>query len=126
MRKEIMAEMSAEQMGDYARLIGVNASGGKSLIEEIEEARAHVAVIDLLGAEFTVPIKRMHDKRITDVLAKRSLSDRQAEQLMQDILGKAQYKSLLERCTDDDGTIDTDALGVALNALITSEQLKNF
>ena len=41
------------------------------------------------------------------------------------MLGDEQTAILVDACTDEDGTVDAVALGVAFVRLVTSEELKN-
>ncbi len=130
MRKEYLQEMSASEIDTYAKCIGVDTSKAKQKARKIAiicESRERSAEIDVLGMTLSVPIKKMHDKRITDRASNVvDLSELEFEQLMVDIIGQEQMDALSERCTDEDGTVDIDALALALTSVITSDKLKNF
>ena len=129
MRKEVMLEMDAEQLDEYARVLGFDAGkarGVKAKAALIEKKREREAEIDVLGMTVRVPVKRMHDKRITDRLTGELTDDREAERLMRDLIGDEQADELLERCTEEDGTVDADAFGYAIAKIAYSPELKNF
>ena len=73
-----------------------------------------------------VPIKRIHDKRLSDRINSAGSDDEQAEAIMRDLLGEEQMSEVEKACTDEDGTVDVDAYGLVLASILTSEELKNF
>lgn len=129
MRHEALMAMSETELDGYARVIGIDVTGKKTVekkVEEIEARRERIAEIDVLGVTLAVPIKRMRDKRVADIMAKRAMSDADANKLLDLVLGKEQVKKLVQQATDSDGTVDTDAIGFALVSVITSDELKNY
>ena len=129
MREEALLEMSAEDIERYGRIIGVDVSGKRTKRQKadaIAEARARTATVCVLGLPCEVPIRRMHDKRVTDLLAKRARTDEDYMAVMRAALGDDQYASVMERATDEDGTVDNDALGLAYAQIVESDELKNY
>lgn len=129
MREEALLEMSAEDIERYGRIIGVDVSGKRTKRQKadaIAEARARTATVCVLGLPCEVPIRRMHDKRVTDLLAKRARTDEDYMAVMRAALGDDQYASVMERATDEDGTVDNDALGLAYTQIVESDELKNY
>lgn len=130
MKHEVMMEMSLDQLDQYGRACGIDVSGKKTKAQKvalIEERRARVADVDALGMTLHVPVRAMHDKRVTDLLDREgALSEADADWLMVALLGEEQYKALIERCTDDDGVIDVSAVGLAFATIIRSDELKNY
>lgn len=129
MRREVLMEMSKSELDEYAKVIGVDVTGKKTVTQKvasIESARERVADIDVLGMSVAIPIKRMHDKRVSDLVAKKLMSDDDATELMSLLLGDDQMDSLVARATDDDGTVDVDAMGLAIARILGAEELKNF
>ena len=129
MRREVLMEMSKSELDEYAKVIGVDVTGKKTVTQKvasIESARERVADIDVLGMSVAIPIKRMHDKRVSDLVAKKLMSDDDATELMSLLLGDDQMDSLIARATDDDGTVDVDAMGLAIARILGAEELKNF
>lgn len=129
MRKEFLMEMSGSELDGYAKVLGLDTTKAKAKARKIDiicSARERTAEIDVLGLTLSVPIKRLHDKRITDKLNAEQLNDAQLESLMCDILGKEQLELLQSHCTDEDGTIDVDAMAYAFNVILTSSAVKNF
>ena len=124
-----MMEMSKSELDEYANVIGIDVTGKKTVAQKvasIESARERVADIDVLGMSVAIPIKRMHDKRVSDLVGKKLMSDDDATELMRLMLGDDQMDSLVARATDDDGTVDIDAMGLAIARITSAEELKNF
>lgn len=129
MKKELLLKLEPEELDEYAKTLGIDtakAKGGKAKVELIERRRERVAEISALGITVTVPVRRMHDKRITDRLNGRRLSDSQLEKLMRDLLGDEQMDAVIEHVTEEDGTVDVDALGLIIAKIVRSDDLKNF
>lgn len=129
MRKEVLETLSASELEGYAAVIGVDVSNvktKKARIARIVEARERTADINALGMTLTVPIKRLHDKRVTDRLNGGVVGDEELMEIMAAILGEDQLAAIEAHCTDEDGTVDVDAYGVILAAVINSDELKNF
>lgn len=124
-----MMEMSLEQLDQYARACGIDATGKRTKAQKvalIEERRARVADIDVLGMTLHVPVRAMKDKRVSDLLDRGDLTEAEADWLMRALLGEEQYDSVIERCTDEDGVVDVSAVGLVFATLVRSEDLKNY
>ncbi|WP_165247473.1 hypothetical protein [Adlercreutzia sp. ZJ141] len=120
--------MSAADLDEYARGIGIETGHAKGIdakMKLIESRRSRVATIRALGIDFEVPVKRAHDKRVSDLLSGQ-LRDEDAEQALLLLLGADQMAELTAACTDEDGTVDVGAIGVAFTKILTSPELKNF
>lgn len=129
MKHEVLMSMSKTELDDYARVLGIDASGKKTVAakaELIEKRRERTAEVDALGLTLVIPIKRMRDKRVTDLAGKRPMSDEDATELLTLILGDEQMQKLVERATDEDGVVDVDAMGLAMARVLASDELKNF
>ena len=129
MRHEVLMEMSLEQLDQYGQACGIDVTGKRTKAQKvalIEERRQRMAEIDALGMTLAVPVRAMHDKRVTDLLDRGGLSEAEADALMTMLLGEEQYERVVERCTDDDGVIDVNAVGLVFGTLITSKELKNY
>lgn len=129
MKREILLSLSAGELDEYARALGFDATGAKSAkakVELIESRRERVAEVEVLGIAVRIPVKRLHDKRITDRLNGGAASDEEFEGLMRDLLGDDQMDAIVEHVTDEDGTVDIDALGLILAKAVRSDELKNF
>jgi len=129
MRYEVLMGMSLEQLDQYGRLCGIDVSGRKAREDKvalIEERRARVAEIDVLGTTLRVPVRAMHDKRVTDLLNGGPLTDEQASALMEALLGEEQRDKVVELCTDEDGAVDVEAMALAFATVVRSPELKNF
>lgn len=130
MRHEVLMEMSIEQIDQYAKVCGIDVTGKRTKeakIALIEERRERVADIDVLGITIAVPVRNLHDKRVTDALgSKVPLTDEGASRLFVRLVGQEQYETLLERCTDDDGLVDVEALAIAFATVVHSPELKNY
>lgn len=124
-----MMEMSLEQLDQYGRVCGIDVTGKRTKAQKvalIEERRARVADIDVLGMTLHVPVRAMRDKRVTDLISRGDLTEAEADWLMGALLGEEQYEALVERCTDDDGIVDVNALALAFGTVIRSDDLKNY
>lgn len=129
MRHDVMMEMSLEQLDQYGRACGIDVTGKRTKAQKvalIEERRGRVAEIDALGMTLSVPVRAMHDKRVTDLLDRGDLTEAEADQLMTMLLGDEQYGRLVERCTDEDGVVDVNAIGLAFATVVRSDELKNY
>lgn len=129
MRREVLLGMSKSELDDYAKMLGIDVTGKKTVgkkVAAIEERRERTAEIDVLGLTLIVPVKRMRDKRVTDLLSKRSMTDEEATDLFALIIGEDQMAKVVERATDEDGAVDVDAMGLAMARILCSEELKNF
>lgn len=129
MNREQMLRMSPAELDGYARAMGFSVRGAKTAEQKaalIEERRGRVAEVTLLGVTVAVPIKRLHDKRVTDLLAKGDRTDEETERVARMIVGDEQWEAVVAAATEDDGTVDNDALGYAIVALLTSRDLKNY
>lgn len=129
MNKENMAQMSVKELNEYAKLLNIKTNGADTvdaLISLIERRRERCAKIEVLGLALEIPIKKMRDKRITDVLTNTQASDEELADTMRLILGDEQFKEVLNACTEEDGTVDVDALALCFSKIYTSKKLKNF
>ena len=129
MNPEYLERMSAKELDEYAEAMGIAARGAKSKAEKmslIERRREKAATVRALGIDFDIPVKRAYDKRVTELLAKEGRTDAETEEAMRLLLGDEQADELARACTDPDGTVDVQAMGVAYVRILTSESLKNF
>ena len=129
MNRDAMARMSEKDIDEYASFLGIQLADASSVDEKIaliERRRERCVSIPAMGCTFSIPIKHAHDKRIIDLMEKDHRSDDETYEVMELLLGSDQMAELLSACTDEDGVIDIDALGIAFVKIITSEQLKNF
>lgn len=129
MNSEQMRRMSAAELDAYAKVMGFSVRGAKTAEQKaalIERRRAHAASLTLLGVPVEVPVKRMHDKRVTDLLSKDGRTDEETERMVRLIVGDESWDALVAAATEEDGTVDNDALGYAVVALLTSRELKNY
>lgn len=128
MRTSVMQEMTTDELDNYAAVLGVNIEAAKTKAQKIQtivQARERTAQVSVYGTKFTIAIKTLHDKRVTDKVNS-AKTDADYEECGKLILGDKQYNKLVALCTDDDGTIDTDALGTALVRIFNADELKNF
>lgn len=128
MNREFLKRMSAEELDEYAATLGITAKGAATVEDKIaliEGKRERTVTIRALGADFEIPIRRAHDQRVAAALAA-SQSDADMEQAIELILGEEQMQLLIGVCTDTDGTVDAEAMGLAFVKIITSPELKNF
>lgn len=129
MRHDALMEMSLEQLDLYAKACGIDTTAKKTKAQKvalIEERRARVADIDAVGMTLHVPVRALHDKVLNDMLSRGNLSEQEVDWVMTSLLGEDQYRALIEHCTEDDGVVDLEAVGIAFGTIIRSEELKNF
>ena len=129
MRHEVLMEMTSDELDRYGEACGIDVSGKRTKAQKVallEERRARVADIEVLGTTLHVPVRAMHDQRVTDLLDRGGLTEAEADALMTMLLGDEQYAALVERCTDDDGVVDVSAVGLAFATIVRSDELKNY
>ena len=129
MNSEQMRRMSAAELDAYAKTMGFSVRGAKTAEQKaalIEERRGRSVELTLLGVPVSVPVKRLRDKRVTDLLARADRTDEDTERMARLVVGDEAWDSLVAATTEDDGTVDNDALGYAVASILTSRELKNF
>lgn len=129
MKREVLMEMSKSELDEYGKVLGVDVSGKRTVAQKadaIEKRRERVAEVEALGLTLAIPVKRMRDKRVTDLASKRPMTDADASELLGLLLGGEQMEALADRATDGDGTVDIDAMGLAMARILASDELKNF
>lgn len=129
MNPEYMARMTAAELDEYAKALGfsvVSKKGRDAKSKIIEERRARCATVRALGIDFEIPIRRMHDKRVVDLFANARKDDSAASEFMEAVLGAEQMEQLVEACTEPDGSVDVDAMGLAMVRIAYAPELKNF
>lgn len=129
MKRSTLLRMTPEQLDGYARMLGLDVSGHETVEEKadaIEARRERVATIDVAGLSLTVPMKRLHDKRLIDKYEGGVKTNSELEDFISDLLGEKQMQSLRDACTDEDGTVDADGYMVLLESINVAEELKNF
>ena len=129
MNSEQMMRMSPEELDAYARSMGFSVKGKKGVEEKAEairERRSRSVELTLLGVGVTVPVKRLHDKRVTDLLSKEGRTDAETEAMARLIVGDEARALLPEAAAEEGGTVDNDARGYAITAHDFSPRLKNY
>ena len=127
MNKEAMARMSADELDEYGRLLGIEMKPARTVAQKvalISAKRDRTATVTALGMQFEVPMKALTDKRVTDVRSSPSRTDEDVYRTLGVLLGE-QMGRLMEACTDEDGAIDSGALALAFVKIVTSDELKN-
>lgn len=129
MRRESMERMTLEELDEYGKVVGVpvgHASSAEDKMRLIERARERVATVRAVGLDLRITYKALHDKRASDLLAKPNRTDEETDEALGLVLGDDQKAELYAACTDEDGTVDVDALAIAYVKIFTSDELKNF
>lgn len=124
-----MMLMTDAQIDAYAGLLGIDVDGCSTKAEKvakIEERRERVATVDVVGLHISIPIKRIHDKRLMEKYAGKAHTNEELESVIRDMVGDDQMEEIREVCTDEDGTVDADGYLVVLDAINRSDELKNF
>lgn len=129
MNAEYMERMSAKELDEYGEALGIEMRPAKSKADKIAligRRRERSATVRALGIDFEVPVKRAHDKRVSELLGRDGRTDAETEEAMRLLLGDEQMEELAAACTEPDGTVDVNALGLAYVRILTSGELKNF
>ena len=125
-----MMSMSLTDIDAYGKACGIDVTGlteKEDKIDLIERKRERVVDVPAIGMTLTVPVKRLHDKRVSDLLRSGHMpSEEAATKAMVLLLGEDQYARLIEHCTDEDGTVDVEAVGSVYGKLFFDPDLKNF
>ena len=128
MNAEQLNRMGAAELRAYADIAGIDLAGAcdaSSMVAAIEGARNRTAHVRTLGLELAIPMKRLSDKRVADLLDKPDATDAEIAEAMALILGPEQMAAVEGACTDEDGTLDVYALATAFVACTASDELKN-
>ena len=129
MRRETLERMTEGEIDELGKTYGIELAPCTTLeekIDMIERRRSRSVFVTVFGIDFEIPIKRAHDKRIADIMNNPVVSETDADEVFRLLLGDAQTRKLVDACTDDDGTVDIEAIGLAYVKLVYSDQLKNF
>lgn len=129
MNKEAMSRMTEAELTAYASQLGVSvaaANGAEEIARLIEHYRGRKANVRAVGLDLVVSVKNLRDKRVVDLLSKENPTDEEVTESMRLVLGDEQMEMVVEACTDDDGTVDVDAMAFAFCSVFTSEELKNY
>ena len=127
MNKEAMARMSAKELDEYGRVLGIEMKPAKTVAQKIaliSVKRERTATVTALGMQFEVPMKALSDKRVTDVLSNPARTDEDVYRTLGVLLGE-QMDELVGAVTDEDGTVDSAAVALAFVGIVTSDELKN-
>lgn len=128
MKKEYLLKMSDDELAGYLKVLGIPSKSAKTReakIELIERRRAKTETIDVLGIPIEVSVKKLHDRRILDAFDA-AKTDADMEAVVRQIIGDEQMDALAVAATDEDGTVDVDAMGYAVAAIVTNKKVKNF
>ena len=128
MRKEILEQMTDAELMEYAQAVGVKQTAmtkAKNKAKLIFDRWEKVVNINVYGYDFEVKTKVLKDKRFVDLVTKENATDDEMTEALLILIGEAQLQKLYELCTDEDGTVDIAAIGLAFVRLINSPELKN-
>ena len=115
MRTEALNAMTDEELEQYARTLGFTTKAAKShdaKVRLIAKRRERGVDVSVLG--------------VTQLVSKPDRTDDDIETAMTMLLGEEQMGALREAATEDDGTVDQDALAFAYARILSSDELKNF
>lgn len=127
MNQKNLDMMDAKELETYAQVLGFTVKAGKSDGEKrdiIKNRRDRIASITVLGVDLEIQVKRLHDKRVVELL--NAHDDESLEKGMRMLLGDEQYARIAEACVEEDGTVDVDAMAYAVIAITGNRELKNF
>ena len=129
MRTEALNAMTDEELEQYARTLGFTTKAAKShdaKVRLIAKRRERGVDVSALGVDLRVPVRAAHDLRFTQLINKPDRTDDETEAAMTMQLGEEQMGALREAATEDDGTVDQDALAFAYMRVLSSDELKHF
>lgn len=128
MNKAAMERMSAKELDEYGAILGIEMRPAKTEAEKIAlicTRRERTATVCALGMQFEVRMKSLSDKRVTEILQANERTDEDVLTVLDLMLGEEQFAQLMEAVTDEDDTIDVNALAYAFVQIVTSDELKN-
>lgn len=128
MNREALERMGADELDAYAKALGVSLRGAKDPAQKrraIETRRERRASMTVLGVDVEIPIKRAHDKRVSDLLSG-TRTDDDMERAFRLLVGDEQFAAIEAACTEDDGLVDVEAFAYAVAAVLGNADLKNF
>lgn len=129
MNAKYLDMMNADELEDYAQILGFTTKAAKSKaakVQLIETKRSESAEVEIFGTKFVIPKKKFHDKIISDLLLNPNRTDNDIVEAIRMLLGDEQYETIYEAVRDDDGTVDVDGLVFVYMRLFSNEALKNF
>ncbi len=127
MNQKYLEMMDAKELEAYAQVLGFSTKAGREVADKrdiIQDRRERVASMTVLGVDLEVQVKRLHDKRVVELINSRDDAD--LEKGMRLLLGDDQYAEVAEACVEEDGTVDVDAMAYAVIAITGNRDLKNF
>jgi hypothetical protein len=128
MRKEILEQMTAEELKEYAIACGIKESvfnKSKDKAGYLHSRWEREVPVTVFGQEFKIKAKTLQDKRFIDLVGSPNPTDEQLAEALTLLLGEEQVTKLYDVCTDEDGTVDIVAVGQAFVHIANSPQLKN-
>lgn len=129
MNPAALSRLTEAELADYARVMGVDISGEPSREgreRAIEARRGRSVTVRAMGLDLTVPVKRAHDKRVVDLMPLVRTDDEAAMRAFTLLVGEPQAREAEAACTDEDGTVDVEALSLLIVKVLTCRELKNF
>ena len=129
MNPKYLESMPEDELEAYAAALGFSAraaKGRKAKAALIERRRERGVDVECLGVALRIPVKAAHDRRFQSLISKDGRTGDDVEEAFRLLLGEEQFALLHEAATDEDGTVDDDALAFAYNRVLGSEELKNY
>lgn len=124
-----MMELDSDSLDMLARATHVDVSGAKTkavkvrLIEKAGQASAHVSV---LGMDIEVTRSATRSVEVQRIMREDYPTDDETDRLLELLVGKGQRDAIVERCRNEDGTVDVDAYAVAIVSVLQDETVKNW
>lgn len=128
MNPAYLKRMSGKELDAYARQLGIDTTKKKSLaakMQAIEDDRERTAEVDVLGIQLSVRKSKIRDKRVTDVFNGGAMTDADIEAAMRLLVGDEGWDEVIVACTDEDGSVDVDAMTYATMRIIDADAVKN-
>lgn len=124
-----MLELDADSLEMLAKAARVDVTGARTKaakVRLIEEANAQSAHVSVLGLDVEVTRQATRGMEVQRIMREQAPSDEDTDRLVRLLVGDDQHDAILDRCRNEDGTVDVDAYAVAILALLGDEQVKNW
>lgn len=129
MNPSYLSKMGPDELDAYGRMVGVDvtrASDPDEKARRIEEARDRAVTVRALGIDLRVTMRRATDERFSRLINKAGRTDAETDEAFRLLLGEEQVAEVYSAATDEDGTVDAYAVGLAYATVLNSHELKNF
>ena len=123
MKRSILESMTAEELDEYAKLIGAKTDGLKPKAAKVDAilARANRTIdVEAAGFKCTVDARNLSNMNLESVQAEAAKSVSGVRDLGRALLGEEQEQGLWDYATDEDGRTDAYMYGYILGKVATA------